>query len=1360
MHGTTKCPSRASPGGGTYSFTTPISNDSHDISVLCDVEVSDYANLKFIIDTGAMSSIIKYSQIKRGTKVFRDETKFFGLIKNQFVCAIGRVETRISMGNSIALNHIFYIIRDEVNLPLVDGIIGSDFLKMYIARIDYLHSEMKLQFKINLSYYRTNDAESNTEIASKECTPEIETVCIQTNPPKKKQVKFNDKLKFYKFMNILTSDLHINRDPSSSNSSKNCNENVMNNQHTVKSIIKMKNSKKVCNVNFYRDLPLEYLEKFPKTVLKSKTNDLDIQKNIQNFHLTNFCWGEGSSCELSKKANEEDEPYASMLTVYEDGLREITSRKLRTEYLKENINLEHCSKVELEAMINSFERYNLAFKIPGDKFKHTTVSIHRINLKPGTNPIHQRQFRTPEYHREELQRQVRELESNEIISKCNSPWNSPIFLVPKKSNDKGEKQFRLVIDYKELNKVIEPTSYPMPLIDEIIDQMHGCKYFTTLDLHGAYHQIPLDDESRQYTAFSTSWEKYCFNSVPFGLVSSPYAWLRTISSVMKGIIGNGSFVYMDDIIVFSVTLEEHMKILSEIFERFIKCNLKLKIDKSKFLREKVNYLGFIISSDGLMTDPKKVEGIVKYTRPKTVKEVQSFVGMCNYYRRYIPDYAGLAKPLYNLCKKEAIFDWTNECEKSFEAFKKLLSEPPILIYPNFEGPPFILRTDCSQISAAGVLSQGEIPDDLPINYFSKTLNPAQTRYSTIEKELLAIILSVEYFHYYLIGREFCIVTDHRPLTFLFNSKNMSARIHRWKYILMSYQFKIIYKSGKSNVVADALSRVAIDASDSDEESQHLDLDLFTMKNSVLVAETRSHTAKNRVQSPAVEPTNVDIPRVRRTFIREFRDMAIQMKEFDHIFYLITKPNDELHKKLQHKLKKQIEMNIQNDEILLHSIDENRSIYILSSNIRNDRELDRTKAVVNEILKYCNLMGLENIAINIRLHDPFSHFNFKMILYDFFKVTNTSISLFLNQIIEVTDVEMIEKIMWMYHDSLFGGHNGAERMKQNVRKFYSWHGLSDDITKYVKDCPICEKAKITTHTKSPMEITTIASEPFQKIYIDMVGPINPKGRNGDSYIMTCNCSLTKFVIAVPIKDITAITTAHNLVHHVFLKYGLPEIIVTDNGTNFISETLKEVNRLFKIKKVTTTSYRPNSNQIERFHRSLGNYLKAFVQKEHNRWSDYLDFAIFSYNNSYNIATGFSPFELVFGRICKLPTEITSKRVPTYNYENYANELRERLRLSHELAKEHLLKAKETNKKFYDRKQDKAVLPLKKNDLVLILKPVKKRKFEEPYEGPFRVIKELGPVTALILRRGKAVKIHKDRLKLVQANYGPNIPALID
>lgn len=301
----------------------------------------------------------------------------------------------------------------------------------------------------------------------------------------------------------------------------------------------------------------------------------------------------------------------------------------RSESIFRLLNLSHCSPDEEHEMSRLCNRFNEVFYLEGDPLKHTDVIQHEIELKPGTTPIFTRQYRIPESQKEEIQKQLDDLESRGIIEKSNSPWNSPLLLVPKKDNEKGEKRFRLVIDYRRLNGVTQPLSYPIPLVDEIIDQMQGAQIFTTLDLQGAFHQIRMHPRCKQYTAFSTSWCKYQFNSCPFGLLGSPYTWLRAIHTVLKGIIGLW-IGYMDDIIIYSTTLREHMKILESVVKRLIQHNLKLNIEKSMFLRSHVSYLGHIISKDGIKMDPKKTECVSKFPRPNSVVETQRFLGMTNY----------------------------------------------------------------------------------------------------------------------------------------------------------------------------------------------------------------------------------------------------------------------------------------------------------------------------------------------------------------------------------------------------------------------------------------------------------------------------------------------------------------------------------------------------------------------------------------------------------------------------------------------------------------------------------------------------------------------------------------------------------
>lgn len=1002
----------------------------------------------------------------------------------------------------------------------------------------------------------------------------------------------------------------------------------------------------------------------------------------------------------------------------------------RINIIMQSLKLSHLDDSKITKMREICSKFNGAFYIEGDVLKHTDVVQHKIELKPGTTPIATRQYRIPESQKDEIQRQIDEMETRGIIEQSNSAWNSPLLLVPKKENEEGQKQYRLVIDYRKLNAATLPVSYPIPLIDEIIDQMSGSNLFTTLDLQGAFHQIPMHPASKELTAFSTSWNKYHFNSSPFGLVGSPYTWLRAIHTVLKGIIGKGIYVYMDDIIIHSKGENEHFKLLTEVLKRLEENNLKLKIEKSSFFKNEVSYLGHIISENGIKADPKKTECMTNFPKPNNITEMQRFLGMCNYYRRYVKNYAKIAKPLYILCKKDIPFIWNEACESAFTHLKKALSSPPILLFPNFQ-ETFIVTTDASDYAVGAVISQGNIPYDKPIQFFSKTLGETQSRYSTIEKELLAIVWAVEFFRHYLYGREFLILTDHKPLTFLFNSKNINNRLHRWKLTLMQYQFKIVHKEGAQNVVADALSRIKINFTKNGEKK-------------ILI--------QTRQQSKNVENVRQNSPE--SYYIEENNGFLLNKSQYDHIFYIYENENSIIWKKLQHKLKRKLVLPSDHRESELYRMDDDKTILKCPLDLSNINEIEKRFI---KIIEFCNSNQFINIAINLHFTNAPNYFKFKQVIQRKFSVTKIKITIFLNKIIEITNTDDIQEILQLYHKTLLGGHTGLERMKNTIRKFYYWPSMTHDIKTFIKNCSICETTKIQKHTKMPIEISSTASRPFQKIFLDLVGPISPLGSEGNNYIFTCNCDLTKYAIATPIKDCSALTTAKALIHSVILKYGFPDEIVTDNGTNFISDTLKEVTKILKIKKTLTSPYHPQSNQIERYHRTLSTYLKIFVKNDPIYWDIYLDFATFSYNISQNSTTGFSPFELLFGYEIKLPSSITQNPIPNYNYENYAQEIRKKLQHAHIMAKEKILQRKKSNKMTHDKNVNQ--LDLKRNDLVLVLKHKKNHKFDIPYEGPYRVEAITSPVTIKIRKGKKSYRIHVNRVKLATANYGPDTPPLL-
>ena len=330
-------------------------------------------------------------------------------------------------------------------------------------------------------------------------------------------------------------------------------------------------------------------------------------------------------------------------------------------------------------------------------------------------------------------------------------------------------KYRFCIDYRALNAVTKPDAYPIPNIVDTLDSLGQSKIFSVLDMASGYFQIAIKPDHKEKTAFSCHRGHFQFIKMPFGLNNAPATYQRCIDVVLMGLKGIDCLVYLDDIICFSVTMEEHARKLHTIFERLEQANFKIQPEKCVFATDTVEYLGHICTPLGIRPDPKKIRAIALYPVPKTVKDIRAFIGLAGYYRRHVPNFAGLAKPLTTLTKKDVPFVWTHECQQAFEELKRILSTEPLLIYPDFL-QPFIVACDTSTKAVGAVLSQLRSGEERPIAYCSRQLNSAESKYGVTELELLAFIFATKQFRCYLYGRRFTVQTDHRALKWLLNCK--------------------------------------------------------------------------------------------------------------------------------------------------------------------------------------------------------------------------------------------------------------------------------------------------------------------------------------------------------------------------------------------------------------------------------------------------------------------------------------------------------------------------------------------------------------------------------------------------------------
>lgn len=435
----------------------------------------------------------------------------------------------------------------------------------------------------------------------------------------------------------------------------------------------------------------------------------------------------------------------------------------------------------------------------------TNLVMHQIDTGDSI-PIRQRYYRVSPEKQRILSEELDEMLALGVVEECESPWSSPVLLIPKKDG-----RLRFCLDSRKLNSVTKKDAYKLPYISEILDNLKNAKYLSSIDLSKAFWQIPISEADRNKTAFYIPHRgTFRFVTMPFGLTNSPATQQRLVDTLFYGPeFENSVFVYIDDIVVASPDFESHISLLLKVHKKLKMANLTINFEKSVFFRNELKYLGYVINSKGLHVDPSKIETIVNYPTPTNKKEVKRFLGIASWYRKFVPNFSSIAGPLNKLTstnKKNNPFSWTTQAEESFNKLRELLISAPILSCPNFN-LPFQVHTDASDYGVGGMLTQITEGVEHPIAYYSRTLTGPEKNYSITEREALAVLTALEHWRCYLDnGMKFIVYTDHSALKWFLNLSNPTGRLARWGVRLSAFNFEIKHRRGVDNVIPDALSR--------------------------------------------------------------------------------------------------------------------------------------------------------------------------------------------------------------------------------------------------------------------------------------------------------------------------------------------------------------------------------------------------------------------------------------------------------------------------------------------------------------------------------------------------------------------------
>ncbi|PIK36703.1 putative transposon Ty3-I Gag-Pol polyprotein [Apostichopus japonicus] len=742
---------------------------------------------------------------------------------------------------------------------------------------------------------------------------------------------------------------------------------------------------------------------------------------------------------------------------------------------------------------------------------------HEIRVSSET-PIRLPYRRIPPVKMDEVKTLLNDLMDKDIIRRSSSPYASPVVLVPKKSG-----ALRLCIDYRQLNSVTVKDSFPLPRIEETLQALGGAKFFSSLDLSHGYFQVAMHPESIHRTAFRVPWGLFEFNRMPQGLCNSPSTFQRLMEFIFGDINLTQVVLYLDDILVFSSTFEEHLARLKVVFQRLSSHGLKIKGEKCQLLQKEVRHLGHVVNEKGINVDPDKVERIVNWPTPKTASELISFLGLASYYRRFVPGFAALSGPLHAMTgsskgkagkhTSKPPFEWTSEAEESFSKLKGLLSSAPVLAYPEFGGE-FVLEVDASLKGLGACLSQADGEGKLhPIAYASRGLRGAEKNYpnfSSFKIELLGLKWAIaDKFREYLIGSKCTVLTDNNPLAHL-QTANLGATEQRWVAQLAPFDLDIQYRSGKSNRCADALSRCPANTEDK-REIANVRSCISTMPASsrdyisslcaisVLPAEVRKEVIPNS------QPDGTT-PSIFPSFTHD--QLAVMQKE-DEALAVVWRCW-----KLRWK---------SGDNVESHS-----------------PEVKSWLRVYSQFVEHHGVLYREVTS----------------------KYGGRARQLLVPQMLRT-------RLMEMAHDEW--GHQGINRTFSILQMRCFWPGLHKDVQCHIKRCFTCTTTKSPTPAIRTPRRHVLATRPLELLAIDFLKLDQGKGGFEDVLVMTD--AFTKYSQAVPCRNQTAVVVAKVLRDNWFSHYGAPVRIHSDRGSNFESSLIQELCKLYGVEKTRTTPYHP-------------------------------------------------------------------------------------------------------------------------------------------------------------------------------------------
>jgi ribonuclease HI len=1052
-----------------------------------------------------------------------------------------------------------------------------------------------------------------------------------------------------------------------------------------------------------------------------------------------------------------------------------------------------CAAEQKEALIALLREFHEIFAwsyqdMPG---LDTDIVVHKIPLKPECKPVKQALRRMkPEVILKIKEEVEKQLKAGFLSTVTYSDWVANIVPVPKKDG-----KVRMYVDYRDLNRASPKDNFPLPHIDTLVDNTATNVVFSFMDGFSGYNQIKMAEEDKSKTAFITHWGTFVYDVMPFGLKNAGATYQRAMVTLFHDMIHHEIEVYVDDMIAKSRTAQDHLTDLRKLFQRLKKYQLRLNPNKCAFGVTSGKLLGFIVSGRGIEIDPAKVQAIRSMPTPRTEKEIRSFLGRINYVARFIAQPTATCEPLFKLLRKDVKIKWTEDCQRAFDKIKEYLLNPPILVPPT-PGRPLILYLTVQEASMGCMLGQQDETGkkEQAIYYLSKKFTEPETRYLLVEKTCCALAWTSKKLRQYMLYYTTWLVSRMDPIKYIFEKPALTGKIARWQVLLSEFDILFVARKAiKGQAIADYLADYPseqielMDSEFPDEDVMTVDKDNHGRWK--LYFDGAANAVGSGIGAVLVSPKGQQTPiAVKLGFdctnnMTEYEACivglqaalefgAYELEVFGDSLLIVSQTNGEWQARDPKLIPYQryISRLIPKFKYVTftytprahnHFADALATLASLIKLVEGD-DVRPLRIETRDIPAYCVCIE-ECMNVEAEIDNKPWYYDIKRFIQDREYpsratenekkyIRRMAFQFFLSgevlykqthdaTLLRCVDAEEANRLIQEMHAGLMGAHaNGPFLARKIMRAGYYWLTMERDCIRHVQTCHKCQMYQ-NSKNAPPQYLHTMASPwPFSAWGMDVIGAITLKASNGHEFILVAIDYFTKWVEACSFKNVTQVAVTRFVKNNIICRYGMPEMLITDNASNLNNRMMDQLCQQFKIQHHNSAPYRPKMNgAVEAANKNVKKILSKMTET-YKDWHEHLPYALCAYRTSVRTSVGATPYSLVYGMEAVLPVEveIPSLRILSqtqleeaewaqarYEQLNFIDEKRLAALCHGQLYQRRIERA--YNKKARPRTFQPGDLVLKKRNMAL---SDPRGKFAPSYEGPY-VVKKAFSGGAIIL-----------------------------